>query len=119
MTTQTLTPTAMVRNTAGLNVTPLLAAPTQTTLQFTNSGKEVLAVVPSTTGITVLVDIGQTVLGQPVTQPSPVTLTSTDVYLFGPFDRPVDQAGTTTVDVTLSTVTGVTVALLQYPGALT
>ena len=117
MTNQTLSPTPMVKNTAGLNVTSLLAAPTETTLQFANSGKEYLVVTASASGVTVLVDIGTTVLGQPVTPVTPVTLVESDVYQFGPYDREVDEPGTNTVEVTLSTVTGVEVALLQFTGA--
>jgi hypothetical protein len=116
MTVQTLTPTRFVKNFAGLNITPLLAAPTQLTLEFTNSGHEMLFVSASTSGVTVQVNIGATILGQPVTQPTAVTLISGDVYAFGPYDTQVDQPGTTSVEVALSTLTGVTAALLQMVG---
>ena len=116
MTTQTLVPTQFVKNGAGLNITSLLAAPTQTTLQWANSGKEILFVLPAASSETVTVDIGTTVLGQAVTNFSSVTMTSTDIYSFGPFDTVVDQPGGI-VQVVLSTTTSITVALLQYVGA--
>ena len=116
MTTQTLTPTPMVPDGAGLNVTAALAAPTSTTLQFNNTGREILAVAAGASAETVTVDIGALVLGETVSNFSSVTLTSTDVYLFGPFHSVVDQSGTTSVQVTLSTTTAITVALLQTVG---
>ena len=115
MPTQTLTPTQFVKNGAGLNVTPLLAAPTQTTLQFSNSGREILFVAAAASAETVQVDIGVTVLGQTVANFPAVTLTNTDMYAFGPFDSQVDQPGGV-VQVVLSTTTAITVALLQMVG---
>lgn len=116
MTAQTLTPTPFVKDGAGLNVTTALAAPTQTTLQFTNTGREILFVAAAAASETVTVDVGVTVLGQTVTNFTAVSMTSSDMYAFGPFDSQVDQAGTSTVQVTLSTTTAITVALLQTVG---
>lgn len=113
--TATLTPVVLVRDGAGLNVTTALAAAADTSLEFTNSGREILAVSTTGTAVTVQVNIGSTVLGQDVTPFPAVTLTSGDIYLFGPFDRAVDGANST-VTVTLSTDTAVSVALLQDPG---
>ena len=47
MATQTLTPVQDVPDGAGLNITTLLAAPTGTTLLFTNTGKERLIIAPT------------------------------------------------------------------------
>ena len=117
MTNQTLTPTPLVKDGAGLDLSALLATPTQPTLIFANSGREVL-LVSGTGAQTVTVDIGTTILGQTVSNFGAVTLTPTGhVFAFGPFDAPVDQAGSTNVLVTLSTVTAVTVALVQMAGA--
>lgn len=116
MPTQTLTPTQFVKDGGGLNITPLLAAPTQTTLQFANSGREILFVAPTASAETVTVDVGVTVLGQAVTNFPAVTLTSTDIYAFGPYDSALDQSGSNTVQVTLSTTTAISVALLQMVG---
>ena len=117
MANQVLTPTAFTKDGAALDISALLATPTQTTLQFANSGREIL-LVSGTGAQTVTVNIGMTILGQAVSNFPAVTLTQTGhVYAFGPFDVPVDQAGTTNVLVTLSTVTAVTVALVQMAGA--
>jgi len=93
MTAQTLTPMQLVRDGTGLDITALLATPTQTTLQFANSGREFLLAAAGAGAETVTVDVGVTILGQTVT-----------------------KAGTNTVQVVLSTTTSITVALLQYVG---
>lgn len=113
MTTQTLVPTPFVPDGPGLNLTALLAAPTGTNLQFSNSGREMLLIVPSASAETATVDFGTTVLGQAVSNFSSVTMTSTDMYAFGPFHSVLDQPGGSTIQVTLSTTTAVTVALVQ------
>lgn len=116
MTVQTLTPVPFVADGAGLDVTAQLAAPTQTTLQFANSGREILFVAAAASSETVTVDIGTTVLGQAVTNFSAVTLTSTHTVAFGPFHTADDQPGGNTVQIVLSTTTSITVALLQMAG---
>lgn len=117
MTNQILTPTPFVKDGAGLNVSALMTTPTQVTLQFANSGREVL-LVSGTGAQTVTVDIGTTILGQTVSNFPAVTLTPTgNIFAFGPFDAPVDQAGTANVLVTLSATAGVLVALVQNAGA--
>jgi len=116
MTAQTLTPMQLVRDGTGLDITALLATPTQTTLQFANSGREFLLAAAGAGAETVTVDVGVTILGQTVTNFSAVTLTNGHTVAFGPFDSQVDQAGTNTVQVVLSTTTSITVALLQYVG---
>lgn len=116
MANQVLTPTQDVADGAGLNITALLATPTATTLQFANTGRERLIVVPGASAETVTVDIGALVEGQSVTNFSSVTLTSTDVYQFGPYHSILDQPGGNLIQVTLSTITSITVALLQGIG---
>lgn len=114
MPAQTLTPVQFVKNFDGLNITSLLAAPTETELQFSNSGREILFVSASASGVTVQVNVGTTVLGLAVTQPAAVTLTSGDLYAFGPYDREVDEPGTQDVQVTLTgTLSDISVALVQ------
>lgn len=116
MATQALTPTQLVRDGAGLNLTPLLTAPAQTTLQLSNSGREFLLIQAAAGAAeSVTVQIGATVLGQPVTPFTSVTLTATDLYAFGPFSSQVDQPGGHLVDITLSATANVTVLLLQVP----
>ena len=116
MTFQTLTPTQDVADGAGLNITALLATPTATTLMFSNTGRERLIVVPGAGSETVTVDVGALVDGQTVTNFSSVTLTSADYYQFGPFHSVVDQSGTNQIQVVLSTITSIQVALLQGVG---
>ena len=116
MTFQTLTPTQDVADGAGLNITVLLATPTATTLMFSNTGRERLIVVPGAGSETVTVDVGALVDGQTVTNFSSVTLTSTDYYQFGPFHSVLDQSGTNQIQVVLSTITSIQVALLQGVG---
>ena len=116
MSIQVLNPTQDVVDGAGLNITPLLTLPTGVTLQFTNTGRERLYVLLASAAATVTVDIGSLVLGQAVTNFSSVNLTATDLYQFGPFHSILDQPGGSLIQVTLSTVTNVTVALLQGVG---
>ena len=112
-----LAPTPFVRDGAGLNITALLAAPGSTSLTFTNSGREILFVAAATGATaTVQVEIGTTVLGQDVEPFAAVTPVVGDLFAFGPFDTPVDGAGSV-VTVTLSATTDITVALLQDIGA--
>ena len=116
MVAQTLTPTALVPNGAGLDLTAALATPTQTTLQFSNTGQQFLAVAAGAGSETVTVDVGVTVLGQTVSNFPAVTLTNAHTVLFGPFSSQTDAPGTNTVTVVLSTTTAITVALLQFTG---
>jgi len=112
--TQTLTAVQDVPDGAGLNITALLAAPTGTTLLFTNTGKERLIIVASAAEA-VTVDVGALVDGQTVTNFAPVTLTSTNIYQFGPYHSVLDNTGTNLIQVTLSTLTA-TIVLLQGVG---
>jgi hypothetical protein len=116
MTVQTLTPTPDVVDGAGLNITTLLAAPTQTTLQFQNTGRERLIIVPGSSAETVTVDIMTLVEGQAVSAFPTVTMTTTDYYQFGPFHSVLQVPGTNLVQVVLSTITSIQVALLQGVG---
>lgn len=116
MTTQVLSPTQDVPDGAGLNITALLATPTATTLLFSNTGRERLYVAAGAGSETVTVDVGALVDGQSVTNFSAVTMTSTDLYQFGPFHSVLDQNGTNQIQVVLSTITNITVVLLQGIG---
>jgi len=116
VTTQVLTPVQFVPDGAGLDLTAQLAAPTATTLQFANTGREILLVAAAASSETVTVDIGALVLGQTVTNFSSVTLTSGHTVAFGPFHSVDDQTGKSTVQVVLSTTTSITVAVVQTVG---
>jgi hypothetical protein len=65
---------------------------------------------------TVTVDVGALVDGQPVAAFAPVTMISGDLYQFGPYHSVLDNNGTNQVQVVLSTVTSISVALLQGVG---
>jgi len=116
MSIQILTPTQQVADGGGLDLTALLATPTATTLQFTNTGRETLYVAAGASAETVTVDVGALVDGQAVANFSAVTLTSGHTVLFGELHSVLDQSGTSTVQVTLSTITSITVALVQSVG---
>ena len=116
MTTQVLTPTQFVADGAGLDLTAALATPTGTTLQFANTGREILFVAAGATSETVTVDVGALVDGQTVSNFTTVNLTNAHTVAFGPFHSVIDQSGTNTVQVVLSTTTAITVALLQTVG---
>ena len=120
MVNQILSPTVQVADGGGLDVTAAMAAPTQTTLQFANTGREFLAITVTTAPINVTVNVGTTVLGQTVAAFTPVALTVGHLYLFGQFHSAVNGsiagAGSNNVTVTLSSVSNVTCALLQSAG---
>lgn len=113
---QTLIPTPDVPDGSGLDLTALLAAPTSTTLQFQNSLRERLFVIANTSGVTVQVDMGAKIQGQPVNNFPPVTLTSGHLYQFGRFHADIDTPGTGIVTITLSATGNVLVALVQDTG---
>lgn len=112
----TLTATPLVPDGGGLDVTALLAAPGSTTLTFNNTGQQILAVSAGASSETVTVDIGALVEGETVSNFPAVTLVSGHLSLFGPFHTVDDVSGSTTMQVTLSTTTNITVALLQTVG---
>lgn len=64
----------------------------------------------------VTVDVGALVDGQTVAAFPTVTLTASDVYQFGPFHSVLDNNGTNQVQVVLSSVNNITIALLQGIG---
>lgn len=116
MATQTLTPAPFVADGPGLNLTALLASATGTTISFANSGREIFLVLLASSTASVTVDFGTLVLGEAVSNFSSVSLTATDLTAFGPFHTLLDQPGGNLINITLSTVTNVSVALVQTIG---
>ena len=108
MTFQTLTPTQLVADGGGLDITANLLVGgtglTNTNLQFNNNGSQFLIVIATTSAVTVTLDVESTVLGQSVTAFSPVTLTTSHIYAFGQFHSANNFPGTTTVQVALSSI---------------
>lgn len=116
MSVQLLTPVPFVPDGAGLDITAQLATPTQTTLQFVNTGREILFVLPGAAAETVTVDVGALVDGQAVANFASVTLTNGHMEAFGPYHSVLDQSGTSLIQVVLSTITSIQVALMQTVG---
>lgn len=116
MATQTLAPIPFVADGAGLDVTAQLATPTGTTLLFANTGREILFVAAGATSETVTVNVGALLDGQTVTNFPSVNLTNGHTVAFGPFHSVIDNNGTNQVQVVLSTITSITVAVLQTVG---
>ena len=115
---QILTPIPLVADGGGLDITAALLVGTSglndTTLRFTNSGREFLIVVATTT-CTVTLDVESTVLGQAVAAFTPVNLTSAHYYAFGQFHSANNFPGTTTVQVVLSSIVSTVSAGLFVP----
>lgn len=113
---QSLAPTLISVDGTGNDLTGTLVASTNATISFQNTGREQLLVSSSTTTTTVTVNIGTTVLGEPVTSFSAVTLTQNHLYAFGPFHTQLNAPGGQTTTVTLNSTSGVTVGLIQNTG---
>lgn len=113
MTRQAITPQQFTK-TAFLN--PTYAAVTGTGVQWQNTGKEKLAVINGSTASTATINLPPGYAGQSVTPFSaPLPTSNTTPQFLGPFDKAFNQPdGNIYID--LSSVTGVTVALLQDPG---
>jgi hypothetical protein len=120
MPTQTLTATQLAVDGTGTNLTALLAEPTSgtTVLQFQNTLNTILLVQASASAQTVTVEVSCLVDGQTVANFSPVTLTSADIYSFGPYHSVIDATGTNLVNVSLAsdTYTDLMVGLITIPG---
>jgi hypothetical protein len=115
--TQVLARTRNVPDGGGLNITGALIPATGDLLMFRSTGAERLWVTASGPGVTVTVDVGARILGQPVDPFPAVELAQGALYQFGPFHSVLNAAGTASVQVTLSSVTGVQVAVIQEPAA--
>jgi hypothetical protein len=112
---QKLTPQPFTKASALLNPTYSALAGV-TGIEFQNSGREVLAIINGSTASTATVNFGIAPDGQSVTPYSVVLpVSNTTPQFLGPFDSKHDQAdGNVYID--LSSITGVTVAVLQLPG---
>jgi hypothetical protein len=115
----TLTPTQQARTGTPVNLTALLAAGSlgsNTGVEFTNSGREVLYVQQGTAASTIVVNIGSTVEGEPVT---PITYSGVvnDIQVVGPFNADEDFQPGAIIEVTFGTAANVTgVALVENTG---
>lgn len=106
--TQTVTPVSLTG--------ALVAA--AASMQFPNSGREILYISVGSTPATLTVDVGSQVLGQAVTNFSE-SLSASTVYAVGPFPSALDQpGGAYDVQVAFSAVTDISVAVLQVLGTI-
>lgn len=101
----------------GTLLTPTYTALTGSTgLSFQNTGREVVAFINGATGSNATVNFASTPLGQTIT-PFTVALptSNTAPQFLGPFpSQMTDVNGNVNID--LSSVTGLTAAVLQLPG---
>lgn len=123
MTFMTLTATPQPRATEAstpLNLTSLLAAGglgSNTGVEFTNSNREVLYVEQGTATSTVVVAIGTTVEGEPVTSITYAGVAN-DILMIGPFDTDIDTEPGNLIQVTFGTPANIAgVALVSNSGA--
>jgi hypothetical protein len=125
MATQTLTATQLATDGTGTNLTALLTQPTTgtTVLQFQNTLNTILLVQPSATAQTITVEVSCLVDGETVTAFPAVSLTSTDMYTFGPYHSVIDVNGTNLVNVYLGslpstpdTLADLLVGVITIPG---
>jgi len=116
-----LTPTQQPKTgaTAPVNLTTLLSAGSlgsNTGVTFTNSGREVLYVEQGTAASTVVVAIGTTVEGEPVTSLTFAGVAN-DILIIGPFNADEDFEPGSVIEVTFGTPANIAgVALLQNTG---
>lgn len=90
-----------------------------TGFQFSNTGREVVAIINGATASNYTINIGTTVEGQAVAAfgPTALPVSNTDPIFFGPFPSDFNQKdGLNSIYIDLSSVTTVTVAVLQMVG---
>jgi hypothetical protein len=116
MALQTLTVQPLPKESALLN--PTYATLTGSTgISFPNTGREVLAVINGSTASTATVNFAGAPLGQAITPFSVAMPTSnTTPQFLGPFHPTQFNDVNGNVNINLSSVTGLTVAVLQIPG---
>lgn len=116
MTRQALTPQVLPKESALLN--PTYATLTGATgISFPNTGHEVVAVINGSTASTATVNFAGAPLGQTITPFSVALPTSnTTPQFLGPFHPTQFNDANGNVNIDLSSVTGLTVAVLQIPG---
>lgn len=114
MTRQAITPQPFPKNTL-LNPT-YSSLSGVTGIEFQNTGHEVLAVINGSTASTATIDLGFQVEGQTIAPVSQVLPTSnTTPQFLGPFSTHfTNPDGNVYIDLT--SITGLTVAVLQMPG---
>lgn len=89
-----------------------------TGFQWSNTGREIVAIINGATASTYTINVGATVLGQAVTAfTGNLPTSNTAPQFFGPFPSQFNQTdGLNSIFFDVGTVTTVTVAILQLPG---
>jgi hypothetical protein len=87
------------------------------TVQFANvPGQTLLYISAGTTGGTIQLNVGATIFGQSFAAFTAITLSTSTIYVFGPFHSALDTPGTTTVNVVTSGALVSSMAALQLQG---
>lgn len=87
-----------------------------TTFTFVNTGNNVIVLVNGATGAQVQVTIGQTILGQPVTSFTALTVNATTTTILGPFHSALNTPGGNIITVNLTTPTTLSAFNVVLPG---
>jgi len=115
VTRQSLTPQPCTKTTL---LNPTYASLSAVTgIEWQNTGKEVLAIINGSTASTATINLASTVEGQTVTPFTAALPTSNTAPQFlGPFNPSHYNNPDGNIYIDLSSITGVTVAVLQIPG---
>ena len=109
------TPAQLAKNSAATDITPLLAVPASVTMTLPYTGKELLVITNGATPAAVTLDVGATVLGQPVQAFTPVNITANCAGLImGPFTPETGDANGN-VTVVFSNITTVKAVVVRLP----
>lgn len=96
---------------------PTYGAASGTGCQWQNTGREVLAVINGSTASTATINFGVTVQGQAVTPETvPLPTSNTTPQFLGPFPPKYFNNPDGNIYIDLSSVTGLALAVLQFPG---
>lgn len=114
-----LSPTLLTPDSSFASITAAAVALTGFTgVTFSNPGSVILVWINGSTASNATTVVGATVLGQAVTNLGPTAIPVSASSIQGPFHSVLDAPGTSTVTITLSSVVGLSVALIQIPGVI-
>jgi hypothetical protein len=112
-----LTPTSLTGAASILNVTSAASAPgANTGITFTNDGTTFLVFINGSTASNATIKIAATVEGQAVTSIGPTAIPTTATSILGPFNADFSGGFGGTVEVDLSSTTGLSVLLCKPIG---
>jgi hypothetical protein len=112
-----LTPTSLTGGASILNVTSAAVSPgANTGVTFANDGQSFLIFINGSTASNATLKIASTVEGQGVTSIGPTAIPTTATSTLGPFNADFSAGFGGTVEVDLSSTTGLTVLLCKPIG---